>query len=159
MSGAMSTELAAMGLAIGLVLALVCYLFTNLSPGGMITPGWLALTFMADYGQALLAIGLTVVTFGVTKLLQRNVILYGKRLFAAVLLVGVILQSTVFLIIQYNFPLLFEHHILGFVVPGLIAYQLARQRVVTTIVATGTVTLASYLILLGAVFVSATWAV
>ncbi len=38
MSG-LSPEVAVMGLALGLVLSLVCYLATNLSPGGMITPG------------------------------------------------------------------------------------------------------------------------
>lgn len=154
---ALSPDFAAIGLAIGLILSLMCYLFTNLSPGGMISPGWLALTFVADYRQALLVLGMTVVTFGLTKLLQRNVILYGKRLFAAVVLLGVVLQATVFLIVQYNFPLLFEHHVLGFVVPGLIAYQLARQRITTTIVATGTVTLASYLFLLIGVFTVPNW--
>ena len=41
-------EVATLGLAIGLLFSLVCYLTTNLSPGGMITPGWVAATPMCD---------------------------------------------------------------------------------------------------------------
>src|SRR5574342_891102 len=88
----LTPEAATLGLAIGLVLALVCYLTTNLSPGGMITPGWLALVLIWDYRQALIIVAVGGVTFGLTLLLQRVVLLYGKRLFAAVVLMGVLIQ-------------------------------------------------------------------
>lgn len=149
-----SPAVATIGLAIGLILSLVCYLVSNLSPGGMITPGWLALTFAEDYRQALLVLAVTVATFGLTVLLQRFVILYGKRLFAAVVLIGVLLQTTLFLIIQQRVPLLFTHETLGFVAPGLIAYQLTRQRILNTVVATGVVTGASYALLVSGVLVN-----
>jgi len=42
----LSPETATLALAIGLVFALGCYLVTNLSPGGMITPAWLAVTLV-----------------------------------------------------------------------------------------------------------------
>lgn len=149
-----SPAVATIGLALGLILSLVCYLVSNLSPGGMITPGWLALTFAEDYRQALLVLAVTVATFGLTVLLQRFVILYGKRLFAAVVLIGVLLQTTLFLIIQQRVPLLFTHETLGFVAPGLIAYQLTRQRILNTVVATGVVTGASYALLVSGVLVN-----
>jgi poly-gamma-glutamate biosynthesis protein PgsC/CapC len=144
----LSPVAATMGLAIGLILSLLCYLVTNLSPGGMITPGWLALTFAEDYRQALLVIAVSVVTYLLTLLLQRMVILYGKRLFAAVVLLGVLLQTTLFLLIVRDFPLLFAHQTLGFLLPGLIAYQLTRQRIATTVLATGVVTAAAYAVLI-----------
>lgn len=34
----LTPEIAAIGIALGLMFSLVCYLTTNLSPGGMITP-------------------------------------------------------------------------------------------------------------------------
>ena len=112
----------------GLVLALVCYLTTNLSPGGMITPAWLALTLVQDYRQAAVIAGVTIVTILATKLLKRVVILYGKRLFAAVVLIGVLIQLTLFVFVRSDYPLLFVHQTLGFVVPGLVAHQVERQR-------------------------------
>ena len=143
-SGTLLPEVATLGLAIGLVFSLICYLVTNLSPGGMITPGWLALTLVEDYRLAAIVVVSTGLTFGAVKLLQRFVILYGKRLFAAVVLTGVIFQTTLFLLIQSDYPLLFAHQTLGFVVPGLIAYQLVRQPPLVTMLATGTVTVAGY---------------
>jgi poly-gamma-glutamate biosynthesis protein PgsC/CapC len=142
--GALLPEIATLGLAIGLVFSLVCYLTTNLSPGGMITPGWLALTLVEDYRLAALVMVTTALTFGAVKVLQQVVILYGKRLFAAVVLTGVVFQTTLFLLIQSDFPLLFAHQTLGFVVPGLIAYQLVRQPPLATLLATGTVTGAGF---------------
>jgi poly-gamma-glutamate biosynthesis protein PgsC/CapC len=146
-------EVATLGLAIGLLFSLICYLTTNLSPGGMITPGWVALTLVEDYRRAALVVLMTALTFVASKVLQRAVILYGKRLFAAVVLTGVVFQSTLFLVIQRDFPLLFAHQTLGFVVPGLIAYQLVRQPPVSTLLATGTVSFASYGVLASGVLI------
>lgn len=140
----LAPEVATLGLAIGLLFSLMCYLTTNLSPGGMITPGWVALTLVEDYRRAAIVVLMTALTFAASKLLQQVVILYGKRLFAAVVLTGVLFQSTLFLVIQRDYPLLFTHQTLGFVVPGLIAYQLVRQPPVSTLLATSTVSFASY---------------
>lgn len=150
-SGELTPELATLCLGVGLVLALACYLTTNLSPGGMITPGWLALALVEEYRQALVIVVMTGVTWALTKVMQRVVILYGKRLFAAIVLLSVLLQTTLFLVIQQDFPLLFSHQTLGFVAPGLIAYQLVRQPPVATMLATGAVSVGTYLIIVSGV--------
>ncbi|SDE00210.1 poly-gamma-glutamate biosynthesis protein PgsC/CapC [Actinokineospora iranica] len=151
--GELLPQVATLGLAIGLVFSLLCYLTTNLSPGGMITPGWLALTLVEDYAKAGIVVGMTALTFGAVLLLQRFVILYGKRQFAAVVLTGVVLQTTMIVVIQQDYPVLFAHQALGFVVPGLIAYQLVRQPRVATLVATSTVSFACYGVIVSGVLV------
>ncbi|MFF7729296.1 poly-gamma-glutamate biosynthesis protein PgsC/CapC [Streptomyces sp. NPDC008001] len=143
----LTPEIAAIGIALGLLFSLVCYLTTNLSPGGMITPGWLALTLVESVQRAAMVVGITVLTYLATLLLQRYVILYGKRLFAAVVLTGVVLQATLYVILQQQFPLMYANQTLGFIVPGLIAYQLVRQPRGATLLATGTVSLANYVVL------------
>lgn len=143
----LTPEIAALGIALGLLFSLVCYLTTNLSPGGMITPGWLALTLVEDLQLAAMVVGMTAATYLATVLLQRYVILYGKRLFAAVVLTGVLLQATVYVVLRQEFPLLYSNQTLGFIVPGLIAYQLVRQPRGATLLATSTVTLANYVVL------------
>ncbi len=149
----LSMQAATLGLGVGLVFALLCYLTTNLSPGGMITPGWLALTLVQDWRMALIVVAMTGLTFGLTLLLQRFVILYGKRLFAAVVLLSVLLQLTLFVLIQRDYPLLFVHQTLGFVAPGLIAYQMLRQPVRSTLLATGVVSGATYAVMLSGILV------
>ncbi|MFB7631046.1 poly-gamma-glutamate biosynthesis protein PgsC/CapC [Streptomyces sp. NPDC056149] len=143
----LTPEIAAIGIAIGLLFSLICYLTTNLSPGGMITPGWLALTLVEDLQRAAMVLGVTVLTYLGTLLMQRYVILYGKRLFAAVVLLGVTLQATVMIVLSMEFPLMYANQTLGFIVPGLIAYQLVRQPKGPTLLATGSVTLMAYVVL------------
>ncbi|MGD6742590.1 poly-gamma-glutamate biosynthesis protein PgsC/CapC [Streptomyces sp. BH106] len=143
----LTPEIAAVGIAIGLLFSLICYLTTNLSPGGMITPGWLALTLVEDLQRAAMVVGVTVLTYVCTLLMQKFVILYGKRLFAAVVLLGVTLQATVMIVLSIEFPLMYANQTLGFIVPGLIGYQLVRQPKGPTLLATGSVTLAAYVVL------------
>jgi len=143
----LTPEIAAIGIALGLMFSLVCYLTTNLSPGGMITPGWLALTLVEDLQRAAMVVGVTVLTYLATLLVQRVAILYGKRLFAAVVLIGVVINGTLMIVLQLEFPLMYTNQTLGFIVPGLIAYQLVRQPKGPTVLATGSVTLMAYVVL------------
>jgi gamma-polyglutamate biosynthesis protein CapC len=146
LGGELSAQLSTACLGIGLIFALLCYLTTNLSPGGMITPGWIALALIEDPPQAGVMFVMTIVTYVLTRIMQRFVILYGKRLFAAIVLLSVFLQLTLFVIVQRDLPLLFAHQTLGFVAPGLIAYQLVRQPPRATILATVMVTGLTYAI-------------
>lgn len=144
---------AVLGLAIGLLLALTCFAITNLSPGGMISPGWLALTFVEDYRRIAAVALMTAITYAIVRILQRFTILYGKRLFSAVVLLAVLLQSSMSFLLQDNFPLMLAHQTLGFVVPGLIAYQLVRQPPVPTLLATTAVSAVTGGVLAGGVLI------
>ncbi len=143
----LAPEVSVLCLSIGLVFALFCYLVTNLSPGGMITPGWLALVLISDPGFALLILGVALVTYVVSRGLQKVVILYGKRLFATVVLVGVFLQVTIFLF-ETAVIRSADYTTLGFIIPGLLAYQLIRQPIVATLISTTTVASLAYVVVL-----------
>ncbi|MFJ6053679.1 poly-gamma-glutamate biosynthesis protein PgsC/CapC [Streptomyces sp. NPDC092307] len=142
---------AAIGIGLGLVLALVSYLTTGLSPGGMMTPGWLAVTLVSDARLFAVIAAVTFVTYGLGSIAQAYVILYGKRLFAATVLIGVLLQAALTLLLSRELPLLYTNQTLGFVVPGLISYQLTRQPTGPTLLATGVTTLLTYVLLLAGV--------
>jgi gamma-polyglutamate biosynthesis protein CapC len=151
----LSPEVAAIGIALGLLFSLVCYLTTNLSPGGMITPGWLALTLVEDRQLAAGVMVVTFLTYISTLLGQRFIILYGKRLFASVVLAGAVLQGALTIVLQREFPLLYSNQTLGFIVPGLIAYQLVRQPKGPTMLATSSVTLMTYVVLTAGILLGA----
>jgi gamma-polyglutamate biosynthesis protein CapC len=142
--GTLAPQAATIALAIGLLFALICYLTTNLSPGGMITPGWLALTLVEDARKVAVIAAVTLVTYIGVRVLQRVVILYGKRLFAAVMMLSVLLSTGLFLLVERDYPLIFADETLGVIIPGLVAYQLVRQPAVATVLATAAVSLASY---------------
>jgi len=150
MSGAeLAPQVSVLALSIGLLFALVCYLLTNLSPGGMITPGWIALALIVRPSLALIIAAVAAVTWVACVGLQRVVILYGKRLFATVVLVGVFLQVSLFVFnLTRAQDAIDDYTTLGFIVPGLVAYQLIRQPIVATIVSTATVASLAYVVVL-----------
>ena len=119
MVSAMTAEVAVLGIALGLVFSLVCYLASNLSPGGMITPGWLAVTLVEDAWRVAVIAAVVAVTWVCTLFLQRVMILFGKRLFAAVVLLAVVLQMTLILLMGQTQTVGVTHQTLGFIVPGL----------------------------------------
>jgi gamma-polyglutamate biosynthesis protein CapC len=139
--------LSAVILSIGLLGSLICYLTTNLSPGGLIVPGWLALTVTERPQTLPIGIGATVCTYAIMKLVSQYTILYGKRLFAATVLVGVLVEVDAFLTLVGKYPSLFPNDTLGLIVPGLIAYQVSRQRALPTIVSLVSVAAASCVVL------------
>ncbi|WP_441248361.1 poly-gamma-glutamate biosynthesis protein PgsC/CapC [Kitasatospora sp. McL0602] len=147
MNPTLSPEVATLGLAIGLLFGLGCYLVTNLSPGGMITPAWLAITLVEDWRRILLIVVVTLLTWAGAAGARKVIILYGKRLFASVVMLGVFLQMTLSLFLLKQYPLLFSHQTLGFIVPGLIAYQFLRQPRLATAAATTAVTGLTYAVL------------
>jgi gamma-polyglutamate biosynthesis protein CapC len=156
----MTPGVAVLGLALGLIFALLCYLATNVSPGGMITPGWLALVLIEDAGRAVILAAVIAVTYALVVLLRRFVILYGKRLFSAVVMVAIFLQVGLLLLFLDFLPSTFltslhlalvDTTTLGFIVPGLVAYQLIRQPIVPTLVAVSTVTALAYVVMLAGV--------
>src|SRR2546428_5209183 len=110
----------------------------------MSTPGWLAMVLVEDARRTILIVLVVLVTYAGTRLLQRVVILYGKRLFAAVGLLGVFFQITLFLVLLEHHPLLYAHETLCFIVPGLIAYQMVRPPVTATLTSTAVVTALAY---------------
>src|SRR5262249_44592656 len=72
MSG-FSPQVASLGVSLGLLFALGCYLVTNLSPGGMITPAWLALTLIDDWRRVFLIVIVALLSWGGIVLVGRFV--------------------------------------------------------------------------------------
>jgi gamma-polyglutamate biosynthesis protein CapC len=136
----LSSELAAVVVAAGLLFGLVGYLVTNVAPAGMMVPGFIVLTALEELRSLTTVTAITLVTVGVMKILQRLMILYGKRLFAVTMLVSTSLSLTAFLALHVRFPFLFGGDTLSFLVPGLMTFQLIRPRALQTLAATLVVT-------------------
>lgn len=123
-------------LAVGMVIALLFAEKTGIVPAGLVVPGYLALVF--DQWRFLLVIifisliTYLIVQFGVT----RFVILYGRRKFTAMLIVGMMVK----LVFDYFYPIfpfeVYEFRGIGIIVPGIIANTIQKQGVVVTLAST-----------------------
>lgn len=119
-------------LFIGVVFSLIYAETTGILPAGMVVPGYLALIF--NQPALLIAIFLVsfatyfVVVYGVSKL----VIIYGRRKFVAMIMVGMTIKVVMDIYvplapIQMGTLELAEMHGIGYIVPGLIANTIERQ--------------------------------
>lgn len=136
-------------LVIGVILSLIFADKTGIIPGGLVVPGYLALVL--DQPLFLLVILLIslltylVVTYGVAKI----TILYGRRKFVAMLMVGIAMK----LLFDYLYPIM-PFEILGLsgigiIIPGLLANSIQKQGMIFSYTSTILLSGLTYLIMLG----------
>ena len=128
---------------LGLLVSLLYIGLTGINPGGIIVPSYLVLFINqpARIVGTLIAAWLTVLCF---KLASQYLILFGRRRFVFMILVG----GTWTLLWQQFLPIIFpvslEFRVIGWVIPGLIANNFERQGVLITVASLITVTVAVY---------------
>jgi poly-gamma-glutamate biosynthesis protein PgsC/CapC len=132
-------------LLIGLVLALVYAEATGLSPGGLIVPGYFALYL--DQPPRILA---TVIVAGaclaVVRLLSRFFLIFGRRRFVLLILLGVCLGQIWFLILPRIFQDPLGLRVIGWVIPGLLAGSMEQQKPLPTLASLAAVSVVTYFI-------------
>jgi len=128
---------------IGLLVSLLFTAVTGFYPGGIIVPSYLVL-FMnqpARIAGTLIAALLSLLTY---KLASRFLILFGRRRFVFLILVGGIWALLWRQLFPSIFPLSLEFRVIGWVIPGLIANHFERQGVAVTTASLVTVTVFIY---------------
>lgn len=131
-------------LLIGLVLALLWAEITDLSPGGLIVPGYLAL-YLDQPLRVAATLAVALLTLAAYKVLVRRLILFGRRRFVLMVLVGAVLAQAWLLISPGFFPAAAGLRVVGLIIPGILASSLARQKAAPTLmslVAVSTLTFA-----------------
>ncbi len=130
-------------LLVGLVLALLWAEVTDVSPGGIIVPGYFAL-YLDRPLRALATLAAAVLCLLVYKLLSRYLILFGRRRFVFMILLGAVVAQAWFLVFPRVFPSPLELQVIGWVIPGILASNLQRQRVLPTLASLITVSVLTF---------------
>ncbi len=124
---------------IGLLLALLCVWLTGIYPGGIIIPSYLVL-FLHEPERIVGTLLAALLTFLVYRFASRYLLLFGKRRFIFLLLVGGVWAVLWRIPLPAIFPGTMEFQVIGWVIPGLIASHMERQGVAITSAALVTVT-------------------
>ena len=119
-------------LLIGLVLALLWAEITDISPGGIIVPGYFAL-YLDRPLRAAATLAVALLTLAIYRFLARHLILFGRRRFVLMVLVGAVLSQAWLLVLPRVFAAPAELRVIGWVIPGILASSLARQKVLPTL--------------------------
>src|SRR5690606_22972542 len=119
----------------GVFLNLMTYELIGFTAGGAVIPGYLAL-YLDQPGRIAGTLAAALITLAVVRGLSRVVILYGRRKFAAMLLVGFLvnwlLDAAVLKWMTWFGPMQADVRVIGFIVPGLLANDMHAQGVVQT---------------------------
>lgn len=124
-------------LIIGVVLSLIYAEKTGILPAGLIVPGYIGLVFDQPIFVLLILLLSFLSYFIVTKVISNWVILYGRRKFAAMITVGIVLKLFFDFIAPVAYPLIpfemQEFRGIGVIVPGLIANSIQKQGFLPTV--------------------------
>ena len=120
---------------------------TQISPGGIIVPGYIALLLDQPLRVAL-TVALSLLTWGAVRLLSGYVILFGRRRFAVFILVSFLLRFAAGLVTaEVDLPVS-AAMVIGYLVPGILAQEIDRQGAVKTLSSMLTVAVALKLLFL-----------
>jgi poly-gamma-glutamate biosynthesis protein PgsC/CapC len=128
---------------VGVVVALLYAELTGILPGGIIVPAFLALSLDRP-ARALATVGIACLCVLVFRRASRYFILFGRRRFVVMVLLGGLGAQALWLAAPQLFPLATPLRALGLVIPGLMANNLERQEFLPTIASLTTVTVVTY---------------
>ncbi len=133
---AFDTELVRVALILGIITSMLFYNRYGVTTGGAIVPGYLAL-FVPRPTQIVMTFLIAIVTYQlVQRWLRPRFMLWGRRLFEAEILVALALQILVHGLLYVpasSDPRLIALYSVGFVLPGVIAHDMGRQKAQVTV--------------------------
>ena len=118
---------------IGMFLSLILTETIGLAAGGIVVPGYIALV-LHNPVQVIATIVAGLITYLIIKLLSTYIIIYGRRLLIISILIGYLIAyvTRIAPTISLN-EVSMNIQTVGFVIPGLIAYWIARQGIIPTL--------------------------
>lgn len=132
-------------LLIGLVLAVIYVEIMDVYPGGIIVPAYVAL-YLDQPLRVLVTIVIAFLSLYSYRFLSRFLILFGKRRFVMLILLGVIWAQVWFLLIPHIFSDPLGLRAVGWLIPGLLANNLEKQKIVPTLASMLIVAVLTYFI-------------
>lgn len=128
---------------IGVVVALLWAEITGLLPGGIIVPAFLAL-YLDQPLRAAATIAAALLSLGCYKLLAGRLLLFGRRRFVLLVLLGGVFGQLWLIAWPHLGPASLDLRVVGWIVPGLLANNLERQRLWPTLASLAAATVLTY---------------
>lgn len=130
---------------IGLILAVFYVELMDIYPGGIIVPAYIAL-YLDQPLRVLATVLIALLSLLTYRFLSRFFILFGRRRFVMLLLLGALWGQLLFLITPHVFAGAMELRMIGWVIPGLLANNCEKQRLFATLASLFTVSVLTYFI-------------
>ncbi len=132
---------------VGLIIGFLFYEIVGLSPGGVIAPAYFAL-FIHQPGKIAVTVSIAIIVWLIILFLSKWMIVYGRRKLMIALILGFLIKLLFEFKLQPITGFQIDLQSIGYIIPGLIANEMIRQKAIPTLAALGIVTILIYLILL-----------
>lgn len=119
-------------LFIGLIVAVLYIEIMDIYPGGIIVPAYMAL-YLDQPLRILVTILIAFLGLFTYRVLSRFLILFGKRRFVMFVLLGALWAQLWFVLLPHFFSDPFGLRAIGWLIPGLLANNLEKQRLIPTL--------------------------
>ena len=130
-------------LFIGILVAVLYVEILDIYPGGIIVPGYIAL-FLDQPLRVLATILIALLSLLTYRLLSHFLILYGRRRFVTMVLLGALWAEVWFLLLPHFFTSPLELKAIGWLIPGLLANNLEKQKFLPTLASMITVSIITF---------------
>jgi len=130
---------------IGIILAVFYVELMDIYPGGIIVPAYMAL-YLDQPLRVLATVVIALLSLLTYRFLSRFFILFGRRRFVMLLLLGALWGQLLFLITPHIFAGAMELRVIGWVIPGLLANNCEKQRFFATLASLFTVSILTYFV-------------
>lgn len=114
-------------IVLGVILSIAFYEIYEMSPGGMIVPGYFAL-FSNDYKRMIITVLVSLAVLGIGKLLDKYIILYGRRKFAVYVILTFILK-----IFIRELDIIIGGEVIGILIPAILAQDIDKNSIGKTL--------------------------
>lgn len=119
-------------LIIGILISIIFYELTDISPGGIIVPGIMVMYFNS-IERIIYTLIIAVATYLLVKLLSKYILVFGKRRFVLMIVISIFLNIIVSLIMNRLSADLLSISIIGYTIAGLIANDFYKQGIKKTL--------------------------
>jgi poly-gamma-glutamate biosynthesis protein PgsC/CapC len=128
---------------IGLLVAVLYVEVFGVYPGGIIVPAYIAL-YLDQPLRVAVTLAVAILCVLLYRVLSRYVILFGKRRFVTFIFIGAVLAQVWSFFFPHVFPESFGLRAIGWLIPGLLANNLEKQRFFPTLASLVTVAVFTY---------------
>jgi poly-gamma-glutamate biosynthesis protein PgsC/CapC len=137
----MIVETAVIGIAAALVYAEV----VGILPGGIVVPAYIAL-YLDEPWRVFATLLAAFISLGCYKFVARYFLLFGRRRFVFLVFLGGFFGQLWFFIWPHLFTAPLDLRVVGWIIPGLLANNLERQKILPTLASLATVSVLTYFI-------------
>lgn len=117
---------------LGVIISIIFFEITNISPGGIIVPGLMAL-YIKQPERMVYTIIVAILTYLIVKFISKYLIIFGKRRFVLMIFTSILLNIVLNLILNISSISMLNISIIGYTIAGLIANDIYKQGIKKTI--------------------------